>query len=162
MKHIILSLLLFSALTIVQGQSLKIHAKGAIDSTSIDSIRSLTFQDMPKSKRADKLAIVWTSGDPEVATHACFMFLNEAKEKKYFDTVEMIVWGHSSKLLSQNKDLQDRVKAMMRKGIIVEACKACADSYGVSGILSGLGIPVKYMGSPLSNMLNGDWHVFCF
>ena len=39
------------------------------------------------------------------------------------------------------------------------ACKACSDSYGVSEILVGLGVDVKYMGAPLTEMLKGDWEV---
>ena len=38
----------------------------------------------------------------------------------------------------------------------VVACKACADSYGVSDILEKMGIEVKYMGQPLTQYLKED------
>ena len=42
------------------------------------------------------------------------------------------------------------------------ACKACADRYGVSEVLAGMGIDVKYMGLPLTDRLKGDWEVITF
>jgi len=47
-------------------------------------------------------------------------------------------------------------------GIIVEACKACADQYGVAGKLEELGITVKYMGKPLTDFLKSDAKVVTF
>jgi hypothetical protein len=45
---------------------------------------------------------------------------------------------------------------MIADGVVIEACKACSDSYGVSDQLSALGIDVKYMGTPLTEMLQSD------
>ena len=42
------------------------------------------------------------------------------------------------------------------------ACKACADSYGVSESLAGMGVEVKDMGQPLTEMLKGDWKDLTF
>jgi hypothetical protein len=59
--------------------------------------------------------------------------------------------------------LQTAVKAMMADGVVIKACKACADSYGVSDDLAALGIEVKYMGQPLTEMLKSDqWQVLTF
>jgi hypothetical protein len=51
---------------------------------------------------------------------------------------------------------------MGEAGVELVACKACADSYGGSGKLEELGIEVKYMGVPLTEMLKGDWIVVTF
>ena len=51
---------------------------------------------------------------------------------------------------------------MAGAGVEIVACKACADSYGVSEVLEGMGIDVKYMGQPLTEMLKGDWKVITF
>ncbi len=51
---------------------------------------------------------------------------------------------------------------MLRCGVEFVACKACADSYGVSEKLEALGIEVKYMGMPLTDMLKGDWVTVTF
>jgi len=115
-----------------------------------------------EQKNTDKLGVVWTSGDKDVAERVCFMYVHNSKKAKWFDEVEMIVWGPSAKLLSEDAELQKAVKQMLKDGVSVKACKACADSYGVSGKLSELGIDVKYMGKPLSNMLKTDWKVLTF
>jgi hypothetical protein len=44
----------------------------------------------------------------------------------------------------------------------VQACVACADMYGVADKLREIGIDVKPMGKPLSEMLKGDWKVLTF
>jgi hypothetical protein len=106
---------------------------------------------------ASKLAVLWTSGDPEVAEKMAFMYTYNAKKQGWFDEVVLIVWGPSAKLLSENKMLQDYVKKMQDAGIKVEACMACARMYEVDGKLQELGIDVKGMGVPLSNYLKEGW-----
>jgi hypothetical protein len=110
-----------------------------------------------------KLAVLWTSGDSEVAHKVCFMYTHNAKKQGWFGDVTLIVWGPSSRLLAGDKELQAAVKQMMADGVKVQACKACADMYGVSDTLGGLGIEVKYMGQPLTRMLKADnWSVLTF
>ena len=109
-----------------------------------------------------RLAVVWTSGDPEVAHRVCLMYTHAAQQKKWFDHVLLIVWGPSARLLAADKDLQAKVKSMMQDGVQVQACVVCADSYGVAGRLRDLGIEVKPMGSPLTGMLKSDWKILTF
>jgi hypothetical protein len=107
----------------------------------------------------NKLAVLWTSGDPDVAEKMAFMYTYNAKKQGWFDEVVLIVWGPSAKLLSENIMLQDYVKKMQEAGIKVEACMACARMYEVDGKLQELGIDVKGMGVPLSNYLKDGWKV---
>lgn len=104
-----------------------------------------------------KLAVLWTSGDPDVAEKMAFMYTYNAKKQGWFDEVVLIVWGPSAKLLSENKMLQEYIKKMQDAGIKVEACMACARMYEVDGKLKELGIDVKGMGVPLSNYLKEGW-----
>ncbi|MFW5774617.1 MAG: DsrE family protein [Tangfeifania sp.] len=110
-----------------------------------------------KTDNSNKLAILWTSGDPDVAEKMGFMYTYNAKEQGWFDEVVLIIWGPSAKLLSENKMLQDYVKKMQEAGVIVEACMACAKMYGVDDDLAEMGIEVKGMGIPLSNYLKKGW-----
>ena len=110
----------------------------------------------------DKLAVVWTSGDPDVAHKVCLMYTHAAKRAKWFDEVVLIVWGPSSRLLAADEELQAKVKAMMAGGVVTQACVVCADMYGVSDDLREMGIEVKPMGKPLSDMLKSDWKVLTF
>lgn len=114
------------------------------------------------SENKDQCVIVWTSGDREVALKMVFMYARNAKLKGWWKEVTLVVWGPSAKLLSQDEELQTAVKAMISNGVEILACKACADSYGVSAILEGLGIEVKYMGEPLTNYLKNDVKVITF
>ncbi|MHC4265670.1 MAG: DsrE family protein [Planctomycetota bacterium] len=110
----------------------------------------------------NKLGVLWTSGDADVAHKVCFMYTHNAKEAGWFDEVTLIIWGPSSRLLAGDKELEAKVKEMMASGVDVKACKACADLYGVSEKIGEMGIEVKYMGEPLSEMLKGDWKVLTF
>jgi len=109
-----------------------------------------------------RLAVVWTSGDPEVAHRVCFMYTENAKKQKWFDEVTLIVWGPSARLLAGDKDLQAMVRTMLNGGVKVQACLACADSYGVTDQLRKLGIEVRYMGKPLTDLIKGGWKVLTF
>jgi hypothetical protein len=106
-----------------------------------------------KNSEEQQLAVVWTSGDIEVAEKVCFMYTHNAKLQGWFDEVVLIVWGPSAKLLSENKELQEQVKRMIADGVKVEACVACANMYGVADQLNAMGIEVKGMGSVLSGYL---------
>ncbi len=114
------------------------------------------------SVQPSKLGVLWTSGDREVALKMVFMYTLNAKKQAWFDEVQFIVWGPSSKLLSVDQELQMEVAKMKEAGVELVACKACSDSYGVSDKLEELGVEVKYMGRPLTDMLKGDWAVVTF
>lgn len=114
------------------------------------------------TNKQDNLIVLWTSGDIEVAKNMVFMYTLNAKIYGWWDDVTFIVWGPSSKLLSENKELQLQIKKFLDEGIEIEACKACAENYGVAKQLSALGIDVKYMGEPLTDYLKSDKKVITF
>jgi len=115
-----------------------------------------------KNSEKQRLAVVWTSSDPEVAEKVCFMYTQNAKLKGWFDEVVLVVWGPSAKLLSKNKVLQESVKQMIADGVKVEACVACANMYGVADQLAAMGIEVKPMGPVLTDYLKENWKVLTF
>lgn len=117
-------------------------------------------QDM--ETKTDKLVVLWTSGDPDVAEKSCLMYTHAAKRNGWFDEVVLIVWGSSSRLLAENEALQEKVKAMIEDGVILEACIACSDMLGVTEELVALGIDVKGMGVPLTSYLKGGYHVLSY
>jgi hypothetical protein len=126
------------------------------------SVKAVTFntnEDMDQNK---KLAVVWTSGDKDVAEKMVFMYTYNAAKYKWWDEIHLIVWGPSSKLLSEDKDLQESITKMKEEGIQISACKACADLYNVSEKLEKIGIEVKYMGKALTEYLQTDYKVISF
>lgn len=120
----------------------------------------------PTSRAAEEtpsqLCVVWSSGDPGVAKNVCLMYTHNAKKRGWFDVVHLVVWGPSAKLLAENQELQAEIKAMQQSGVVVEACVACANNYGVTDALKSLGIDVKPMGVPLTDRLKGSWKVLTF
>lgn len=111
---------------------------------------------------SDSLVILWTSSDKEVSEKMVFMYTINAKKQGWWQDIKFIIWGPSSKLLSQDLELQNQIKDFIKQGIKVEACKACTDQYGVSDNLAELGIEVKYMGEPLSDYIKEDRKVLTF
>lgn len=111
---------------------------------------------------SDKLVVLWTSGDPYVAERVALMYTHAAKTAGWFSEVTLIIWGPSAKLTSENLKIQKKLKAMQNDGIIIEACIACANSYGIADDLKDLGFVVKGMGKPLTDYLKSDTKVLTF
>jgi len=109
-----------------------------------------------------KLLVVWTSGDKEVALKMVYMYTFNAKKRGWFDEVRFLIWGPSSRMLAGDKELQDYLKNMKDVGVELLACIACADMYGVSDKLRELGVDVKGMGLPMSEMLKAGWKTITF
>jgi hypothetical protein len=127
-------------------------------SFSQEDVKQETGKSLPS-----KLAVLWTSGDRDVALKMVFMYTFNAKKRGWWKDIQFIVWGPSSKLVSEDREIQDYIKKMKDEGVEIVACKACADSYGVSGKLEELGIEVKYMGVPLTELLKSEkWKVVTF
>jgi hypothetical protein len=120
----------------------------------------INAQEMESKK--EKLAVLWVSGDRDVAEKSCLMYTHAAKRNGWFDEVVLIVWGSSSRLLAEDEALQEKIKAMMEDGVIIEACAACANMLGVTEDLKKLGIDVKGMGVPLTEYLKSGYHVLTY
>jgi hypothetical protein len=111
---------------------------------------------------SDKLVIVWTSDNPELAKTMVFMYSYNAKRNGWFEEVTLIIWGPSAKLAAENEEIQKEIAKMVEVGVKIEACIACARIYGVDDKLRQLGYDVKGMGVPLSDYLKQDYKVLTF
>ena len=114
------------------------------------------------TENKNSLAVLWTSGDKEVALHMVFMYVLNAKKNDWWEEIEFIIWGPSAELLSRDEELQSELEKMKEVGVKLEACKVCADRYGVSEYLEELGVDVKYMGEPLTEYIKGNHSVITF
>jgi hypothetical protein len=108
---------------------------------------------------SNKLAVLWTSGDPDVAEKMAFMYTLNAKRQGWFDEVVLIIWGPSAKLAVENEMIGDYIKKMQEAGVKTEACMYCAKMYDVDEKLAEMGVDVKGMGIPLSDYLKDGWKV---
>ncbi len=140
--------------------TISINAASKADNTIINS--STTHQTTPSNVQSDTLVILWTSGDPDVALKVVFMYAGTSARVKWWSHVRLIIWGPSTKLTAENPEIQQGIAKMQENGVAVEACRACADDYGVSDTLSSLGIDVKFMGKPLTEYLKTGKKVLTF
>ena len=107
----------------------------------------------------NKLAILWTSSDKEVAQKMVFMYAKNSRLRDWWGQVRVVIWGPSAKLAATDGEIQEGLQELQQVGVELQACKACADQYGVSDKLTELGVEVIFMGIPLTGYLKGDWAV---
>ena len=105
----------------------------------------------------EKLVVIWSSADRNVALSNVFMYTKNSMLRGWWPQVRLVVWGPSAKLLSEDAELQEELELLKDAGVELQACKACADMYGVGDKLEALGIDVIYMGVPLTEMLKEGW-----
>jgi hypothetical protein len=81
------------------------------------------------------------------------MYAINSKIEKWWQEVNIIIWGASAKLVGSDTQIQTEIIEMINQGIQIEACKDCCDNFGVSEKLTKLGINVRYMGKPLTDYI---------
>lgn len=113
---------------------------------------------MEEISASEKLVVLWTSGDKEVAEKMVLMYTSNSKRFDWWKDITLVVWGPSQKVLLENKDIQKTVKEIMEQGTAVKACKGCSDMYGISDKLEELGVEVKYMGE-LTDYIKEGRHI---
>jgi hypothetical protein len=103
------------------------------------------------------LYVLWTNDNVITAEKMVFMYTVNSLIHGWWEKVTLIIWGASAKLVSENKDIQKKVKEALDAGVHITACKACADQLGVTQTLENLKIEVKYWGAPLTEIIaNGE------
>lgn len=111
---------------------------------------------------ANKLLVILSSGDREVALEVGLVYpLNAAKEK-WMDEVKVIVFGPSEKTAAHDMDVQARLQELNRAGVDVIACKWCADRMRITDILEKAGIKVVYVGPIISQLIKDGWACLTF
>lgn len=104
----------------------------------------------------NRLLIVWSSGEIEVATKLILLYGSVMLPRSYWDEATIMVWGPSVKLLAQSEELQKQVKSVQATGVKFNACVVCSDDYGVSDKLKGLNIDLIHTGEMLTEALKSD------
>jgi len=102
------------------------------------------------------LYVLWTNDNPITAEKMVFMYTINSLIHGWWEKVTLIVWGATTKLVSENADIQEKIKEALEVGVHVTACKACADQLGVTDSLEKLGIEVIYWGVPLTEILTNN------
>ena len=103
-----------------------------------------------------KLNILWTSGEKETFKHMVAMYSVNALRNEWWDEVNVLIWGASTKLAGSDEEVQKTIQKMIFGKVSVEACKACADIYEATEILEEIGVDVKYTGTTLTDYINSE------
>ncbi|MDZ7671255.1 MAG: DsrE family protein [Halanaerobiales bacterium] len=113
-------------------------------------------------KENDKLYILWTNDNKVTFKNMISMYAFNAKKNNWWNEIEIIIWGSSSKLVANNKEVQNHIKKLINSSIKISACRACADELQVTDRLIELGIEVKYWGEPLTNIIKDKENLITF
>ncbi len=107
----------------------------------------------------DKLLILWTSADPEVAKKMVLLYGSVILPRGYWDEAHLMVWGPSAKLLAESTELQGMLKSVLETGVKASVCVVCSDDYGVTDALAALGVEPTHTGELLTEALKQGWRV---
>ena len=99
------------------------------------------------------LYVLWTNDNPITAEKMVFMYTINSLIHGWWEKVTLIIWGAPTQLVSEDVNIQEKIKEALDAGVHVTACKACADQLGVTETLEKLQIEVKYWGLPLTEIL---------
>ncbi len=131
MKKVNVLLLTFVSLLLIQFAGISAAEKAKVESKSIPA--------------NEKVVIIWTSADKEVATNMVLMYAENAKKYNWWEDITLVVWGPSQNLLLKDKELQEIVNRIRESGVVVKACKGCAERYGIVDAIAKLGVIVEYI-----------------
>ena len=110
----------------------------------------------------NKLLIVWSSGEIEVAKKLVLLYGSVILPRNYWDEAHIMIWGPSAKLLAENEELQNMLATVKKTGVDLSCCVVCSDEYGVTEKLASLGIDMTHTGERLTESLQSDWKVITF
>ena len=106
---------------------------------------------------ADKLMVILSSADREVALEVGLVYPLNAKKLNWMDEVKLIVFGPSEKLAAYDEEVQAKLKEMEEAGVEVFICKWCADRMKITDTLENAGFDVVYVGPIITKLLKDGW-----
>lgn len=109
-----------------------------------------------KNEITNKLLIVWSSGEKEVAKKLVLLYGSVMLPRSYWDEATIMIWGPSAKLLAEDKELQEQLKTVQSTGVKFNACIVCTDEYGISDKLKDMGIELIHTGEMLTDALKSN------
>lgn len=110
----------------------------------------------------DKLLIVWSSGEAEVAKKLVLLYGSVMLPRGYWDEAHLMIWGPSAKLLAENAEIQAMFAKVLETGVKASVCVVCSDDYGVTDQLRALGVEPTHTGELFTHALKSDWKVVTF
>ena len=100
-----------------------------------------------------ELLILWTNDNLGTAINMVLMYAENAKINGWWENVTLLIWGSSSKLVSENTEIQNYIQNLLKEKVRVITCKQCAENYNIVDNLVNQGIEVFYTGIFLTEWL---------
>ena len=110
----------------------------------------------------DKLLIVWSTAEIEVAKKMVLLYASVILPRGYWDEAHLMIWGPSAKLLAENEVLQEMLTKVKETGVKLSVCVVCSDEYGVTQQLEAMGVEAIHTGEFMTEALKSDWKVVTF
>jgi len=104
----------------------------------------------------NKMNILWTNADPITSELMVLMYAKASMHYGFWEEVQVIIWGATAKLVSENTKIQKLIADAQEAGVTFTACQACVESLGVQDNLRALDIEIKYWGEPLTEILKSN------
>lgn len=104
----------------------------------------------------DHLYILWTNADEVTFDKMVAMYARNSLLKHWWKEVTLIIWGSTARLAGTSEPIRQKLAELRQVGVHLSACKACADSLGVTDALEALGVEVKYWGEPLTTLIKSN------
>ncbi|MEM1484545.1 DsrE family protein [Oscillospiraceae bacterium PP1C4] len=102
---------------------------------------------------AKELYILWTNADELTSQMMVMMYARNAMLHHWWDSVTVIIWGATAKLVAENKIIQEEMLLAKQAGVHFSACIACAINLGVRENLESLGVEVIPWGQGLTQLI---------
>lgn len=107
-------------------------------------------------EKSNQLYILWTNADILTSDKMVMMYATNSMINQWWDSVTVIIWGATAKLVAENDLIQTKIKIAQQVGVRFSACRACVEQLGVSDKLVDLGIEVIYWGEGLTDILKNN------
>lgn len=110
----------------------------------------------------EKLTILWTSGEKDVALKVVLRYIDNLLEKQVWSELELIIWGPSVQLAGDDEMVKLKLENLLTKGLKAKACIVCADEYGVSQNLESVGIVLEMVADELTRLIQDQRPLISF
>ena len=104
----------------------------------------------------DTLFLLWTNADPVTAELMVFMYAENSMKYHKWESITIIIWGATAKLVADNLEIQSKIKMLQDMGVHFTACITCAKELEVQNTLEELGIDLIKWLEPLTAIIKGN------
>ncbi|MEG1615687.1 MAG: DsrE family protein [Bacteroidales bacterium] len=101
----------------------------------------------------EKLTILWTSGEKDVALKVVLRYAEGALEKGMWKAIDLIIWGPSVQIAADDETVRLKVQKLIEQGVKVKACIVCAEEYGVTETLEKMNVQLEMVGEEITHII---------